>query len=240
VIDDFTREALAVVVDTSLSGMHVVRELDQIIARRGKPAMIVSDNGTELTGHAILMWSHETGVEWDAMTVAERGGAARQILRSVRVHPERIDLSVDHAISLGWILDEPARRCDVADDVEDALVLRIKMRLARTGKGMRLVLRDAKLAPPPDASLVRILMRARRIGSRLRKDPSLTFRDIAAKEGCGPSYATRLYRLNFIAPDIVAAIIDGTQPAELTTRRLMNDTRLPLIWTEQRRVLCVA
>ena len=52
VVDDFTREALAIVVDTSLSGVRVGRELDRIIARRGRPAMIVSDNGTELTSHA--------------------------------------------------------------------------------------------------------------------------------------------------------------------------------------------
>lgn len=49
VVDDFTRENLALVVDTSLSGARVARELDAIIAVRGKPLMIVSDNGTELT-----------------------------------------------------------------------------------------------------------------------------------------------------------------------------------------------
>lgn len=64
VVDDFTREALAIVVDTSLSGVRVGRELDRIIARRGRPAMIVSDNGTELTSHAILRWQKERGVEW--------------------------------------------------------------------------------------------------------------------------------------------------------------------------------
>ena len=53
VVDDFTRECLALVVDTSLSGMRVARELDTIVERRGRPTLIVSDNGTELTSHAI-------------------------------------------------------------------------------------------------------------------------------------------------------------------------------------------
>ena len=45
VVDDFTRECLALVVDTSLSGARVARELDAIIATRGRPPlMIVSDN----------------------------------------------------------------------------------------------------------------------------------------------------------------------------------------------------
>ena len=64
VVDDFTRECLALVADTSLSGLRTARELDNIIARRGKPGSIVSDNGTELTSMAILNWSQETGVGW--------------------------------------------------------------------------------------------------------------------------------------------------------------------------------
>jgi putative transposase len=64
VVDDHTRECLGLVADTSLSGRRVVRELDTIIALRGRPASIVSDNGTELTSMAILRWCQETQIEW--------------------------------------------------------------------------------------------------------------------------------------------------------------------------------
>ena len=64
VVDDFTRECPALVVDTSLSGARVARELDAIIAEWGPPLMVVSDNGAELTSSAILRWSRERGVEW--------------------------------------------------------------------------------------------------------------------------------------------------------------------------------
>jgi hypothetical protein len=50
--------------DTSLSGARVVRELDAIIARRGRPLLCVSDNGTELTSTAILRWCQERGIAW--------------------------------------------------------------------------------------------------------------------------------------------------------------------------------
>lgn len=56
-----TRECLALVADTSLSA-RVARELDAVIAMRGKPVTCVSDNGTELTSMAILAWSRATGV----------------------------------------------------------------------------------------------------------------------------------------------------------------------------------
>jgi len=64
VVDDFTREALATVVDTSISGARVVRELEHLAAGRRMPAMIVSDNGSELTSVAVLRWAEERGVEW--------------------------------------------------------------------------------------------------------------------------------------------------------------------------------
>ena len=64
VVDDFTRECLALVVDTSISGRRVARELDAIITTRKRPPMIVSDNGTELTSHAMLRWQQERGVGW--------------------------------------------------------------------------------------------------------------------------------------------------------------------------------
>ncbi len=56
VIDDFSRECLATVVDNSISGERVARELDRIGERRGYPHMVVSDNGTELTSNAMLAW----------------------------------------------------------------------------------------------------------------------------------------------------------------------------------------
>jgi putative transposase len=67
IVDDFTRECLALVAYTSLSGLRVGRELDAIIAERGKPGACVSDNGTELTrltSTTILRWSQDSSVEW--------------------------------------------------------------------------------------------------------------------------------------------------------------------------------
>lgn len=64
VVDDFSRECLALVADTSLSGLRLTRELDAIIDRRGKPRTFVSDNGLEMTSMVELNWCQETGVEW--------------------------------------------------------------------------------------------------------------------------------------------------------------------------------
>jgi putative transposase len=57
IVDDFSRECLTMVVDTSLGGVRVVRELERLTLDRGMPAIIVSDNGTELTSGAVLRWA---------------------------------------------------------------------------------------------------------------------------------------------------------------------------------------
>lgn len=61
VVDDVTRECLAAIPDTSISGRRVARELTALVDCRGKPGMIVSDHGTEFTSNAILAGRRITG-----------------------------------------------------------------------------------------------------------------------------------------------------------------------------------
>ena len=62
--DDCCRGNLCLMADTSISGARVARELDALVRIYGKPAFIVSDNGTEFTSRAILKWANENDVEW--------------------------------------------------------------------------------------------------------------------------------------------------------------------------------
>lgn len=64
IVDDVTRECLAAIPETSISGRRVARELTDLIGRRGKPGMIGSDHGKEFTSNAILAWSKDHRVEW--------------------------------------------------------------------------------------------------------------------------------------------------------------------------------
>jgi len=64
VVDDHSRECLALVADTSIGGHRLARELDIVIKERGKPHTIVSDNGTEMTSNAMLKWQEDTRVRW--------------------------------------------------------------------------------------------------------------------------------------------------------------------------------
>jgi putative transposase len=62
VLDDFTKEAPAIEVDTSLSGLRVTRILDRIIAERGRPDGLRLDNGPEFTSRCFIAWAEQHGV----------------------------------------------------------------------------------------------------------------------------------------------------------------------------------
>ena len=64
IVDDFTRECLAIEVDTSLGGMRVVRVLEELKQRRGLPRQIRSDNGPEFLSRAVDQWAYEQGLQW--------------------------------------------------------------------------------------------------------------------------------------------------------------------------------
>lgn len=62
IVDDATHEAVAVIPEHAIGGEHLTRLLDEVCARRGKPAIIRTDNGKEFTGKAMLIWAHRNGV----------------------------------------------------------------------------------------------------------------------------------------------------------------------------------
>lgn len=68
IMDQCSRECLTIAADTSMPALRVVRELDALVRRRGKPNVIVSDNGTELTSRAMLLWAAEQNIDWHYIT----------------------------------------------------------------------------------------------------------------------------------------------------------------------------
>src|SRR5208337_1581748 len=107
----------------------------------------------------------------------------------------------------------------------------------RTGKEMKFIVEGVTNSAPADTTLIRLLVRGQKIAKRMFESNSPPLEAIAHEERITASYATRLVRLTFLAPDIVAAILAGKQPPGLTANKLKADTRLPLDWRDQRAAL---
>jgi putative transposase len=63
VVDDFTRACLAIEVDTSLGGHRVVQVLERVVAERGRPTILMMDNGPEFVGRALDSWAYAQGIQ---------------------------------------------------------------------------------------------------------------------------------------------------------------------------------
>jgi putative transposase len=116
VLDDATKECLAAVADTSISGRRVARELTTLIARRGKPAMIISDHGTEFTSNAMLAWTHEHQVSWHFIAPGKptQNGICESFQGRMRDEflNETLFFGLDHARAAlaRWIVDYNEQR----------------------------------------------------------------------------------------------------------------------------------
>jgi site-specific DNA recombinase len=115
------------------------------------------------------------------------------------------------------------------------------LRLQRRGPELRIVLQGPAAPPPkPDPLLVRRLIEARvRAADYLDPGQDLTVSAIARREGTSIGDVSRSLQLAFLTPDLVEAILDGTQPIALTAERLKRAGQLPLLWDEQRAMLGV-
>jgi site-specific DNA recombinase len=80
-----------------------------------------------------------------------------------------------------------------------------------------------------------LIAEARNVWALIEDNRDLSPIEIAKRNNCSLSHMMRLLRLNYLAPDIVTAIMDGAQPQELTRRRLL-DANLPLDWDLQRKM----
>ena len=110
----------------------------------------------------------------------------------------------------------------------------------RRGKEVRLLIpgNDGGLQASADPALIKLLataFAARDAVNAADRDHKLDF--MAKAQGYSLEYFSLLLRLSMLAPDIVAAIYAGRQPPSLNRQRLARTTKLPIDWSEQRRVL---
>ena len=95
--------------------------------------------------------------------------------------------------------------------------------------------RDANQHNRPDNALIKLLERARKAQWLVEHNRETPVASLATELRCKPGHFSRLIRLNYLAPDIVTAILDGTQPNTLT-RDILLKANLPMDWSLQRKM----
>ncbi len=221
----------------------VIRSIRGWLADPGKIHQFIgSEVPDALSQKRLIERASKFAAAWNERSADDVHAFIRTVMARIQVRAECIEVALDQARLLRWLdgkrQDENRLTGrDPSVSKPDLVVISIPVRLRRAGKEMRLVVDDGSEQPRPDPALIRLLIRAHGIRDQLLHDRSLTLEEIAKSQGFVPSYATRLFRLTQLAPDIVAALLGGRQPPDLSARKLMDDTCLPLAWNEQKRAL---
>ena len=162
----------------------------------------------------------------------------------IDIKRETLEIRIMSGRLLSILLDENDRRDRIRpnEDDEPSITLSVPARLKRAGLETRLLIDGAGGGPrrEPDRSLLRLLSQAHCFHEMVMRNRGKTISELAEEAGVGGSYFTRILRLSFLAPDVVKTILRDRHPIELTAKKLASDTRLPIVWEEQRARLGIA
>ncbi|MGE3988620.1 recombinase family protein [Pseudorhodoplanes sp.] len=164
----------------------------------------------------------------------------RSLLSRVEVGNTSVNVDVSQA-SLAALLESnhtELPRDSTTGSSGPHLTLKIPVQLARVGEQMKLLVENGDDNREPDMALLKVLTRAYDIQQRLCDNPTITVREIARQDQITSNYLYVVLRLRWLAPDIVTAIVNGRQPRQLSTKRLMRlAAKLPIDWAAQRTLL---
>jgi site-specific DNA recombinase len=164
---------------------------------------------------------------WIQELRSEAGGEALAAL------VDRVDLARD---GFRVTLRLPISPSDPSDTLTLAQFVPLTMR--KRGVELRLVIpNEPPSAAKADMVLLRTIARAHKWFDQLLSGEVKSLASIATREGLNYRFVGKVIRLAFLAPEIVEAIAEGRQPAELSTELLTKRIRLPLAWNDQKRLL---
>ena len=116
--------------------------------------------------------------------------------------------------------------------IPDTVTLHVPFRVVKRGGRKEMQLPEGAAQPRrTDNTLVKALARAFRWKKLLESGEFITIAELAEYQGIAPSYMTRVLRMTLLAPDIIKAILDGTQRPDITLARLLNP--FPMDWRQQ-------
>jgi DNA invertase Pin-like site-specific DNA recombinase len=163
----------------------------------------------------------------------------QSIIQRIVIHDSKVDIHIDRHNLIDALEGKHGGNLPSADSPSTSvpLTLTVQARLRRTGMQQKIIIDGPSGKAEPDANLIKLITEAHHLNAQLIAGNGASLASIAAAAQIGGSWFTRLIRITHLAPDITKAILDGRHPPELTANKLLRDTRLPLDWDEQRKML---
>ena len=175
---------------------------------------------------------------WPTLSASQKRVIVRALVARIDIRADHLEISI-HPTMLAQATKPDLDSRDIQQSTGPIEVYSIPARVRRTGMETKLLVEGHTIANrEPDRSLLRLLGQARRFGDMVAQNTTeQSFEALAASAGVCPSYFTRVFRLNFLAPRIITAILQGLQPPDLTANKVMQMGALSSHWRDQCRQL---
>ncbi len=208
---------------------------------RDETAMLdVAGSTTVAMRKSLIESASDLARRWSALAASEKRAILHALIARIDVRPDKVEIS----IRLSELPDivKPVSDNRPLPGIQEGPIqlLSVPARLRRTGMETKLLIQGARGAEPPrrpDRSLLRLIAKARQFNDLVMNCNDRSMRELGAEAGVSPSYFTRVFRLNFLAPDITQAILQGRQPPEFSAIKLMSTGQFAGCWSDQRRQL---
>jgi DNA invertase Pin-like site-specific DNA recombinase len=221
----------------------VINRIGQLLPEPAKVFGVLAPHvETAAQQRQILHRAAELAANWSALKPMQLRRMLAALIQRIVVHIDRVDIQLRPSRLAALLRDAlpGPTSADTGDVEEQPLVLSVPAQLRRVGFGIRMLIDGAVpsgRAARPDPKLIKLIVRAHLLSNKLAESSNEHLADLARRERLTSSYFTRVLRLTYLAPDITRAILEGRHPQDLTARKLLDHSRLPLTWVEQRRIL---
>ena len=196
-----------------------------------QPLGLLAKAGVEPTPDTVAILGDRAASLAGRLQKRERA-AVRKCIEKVTIEPAQVSIELAATKLCGLLSIAPTSQVTTNPSIAVAASLQ------RSGRAVRFIQNGVSTSTEgePQEHLVKLLHRAR-AWWQMMLDRKLTVSALAREQQVTSSYASRIVRLNFLAPKIVEAIATGTQPIDLDAKKLLGLSDLPLAWSEQEKVL---
>jgi hypothetical protein len=205
--------------------LAVQRRLQKLLNDRRELRRVLGEEVDAVTLTAAIAHAEALALRIDNLSSA--GPLIHVLVRVVQVCEDRVRITLNWSALLRRLLIEtapPASELSI-----DAPATKV-----RQGKATKLVLSDADgMAAERDEKLITLLKEAREARDAMLACPDRSINQIASSRRQCRHRFMRLVKLSWLAPEIVAAILEGRHPTGLTPKRLL-DAELPPRWSDQK------
>jgi hypothetical protein len=212
----------------------VLDRLRALLASRQETSNALASLGLQARQlEAALERAEALAKEWPVSPPHQLRALVRSMVARVTLSSDRVDVTLG-ANRVGQELGAPVKP---SDETGPMIVLAMAAMLRQAGQGKRLIIGEP-YHNTRDAGLVEFLKEAFRTQQKLLAYTSETLNEITARTTKSKGRLTALMRVSYLAPDIVADILAGRHPPELSVKRLVRTSQdLPLDWNSQRAFL---